>query len=106
VQNDQVVVHAKSGGEGTSVFDSAIAVLQGLFPPNSNNLIELANGTKVVTPLGGYQYIPVEMAPSGVDHALEPWTECPVSYVPLGRLKKANSCGIGIRTAHQECVCI
>lgn len=77
VQNDQVVVHAKSGGEGTSVFDSAIAVLQGLFPPNSNNLIELANGTKVVTPLGGYQYIPVEMAPSGVDHALEPWTECP-----------------------------
>lgn len=76
VQNDQVVVHAKSGGEGTAIFDSAIAVLQGLFPPNPNNEIELANGTKVVTPLGGYQYIPVEMAP-GVDRALEPWTECP-----------------------------
>ncbi|OAX31043.1 hypothetical protein K503DRAFT_129609 [Rhizopogon vinicolor AM-OR11-026] len=32
---------------------------------------------KVVTPLGGYQYIPVEMAPSGVYHALESWTDCP-----------------------------
>ncbi|KAG0696629.1 histidine phosphatase superfamily [Suillus ampliporus] len=77
VQNDQVIVHAKAGGEGNAIFDSAIAVLQGLYPPNSNNLIELANGTKIVTPLGGYQYVPVEMAPSGVDRALEPWTECP-----------------------------
>jgi len=77
VQNDQVLVHAKAGGEGTAIFDSGIAVLQGLFPPNSKNMIELANGTTVVTPLGGYQYIPVEMAPSGVDHALESWTECP-----------------------------
>jgi hypothetical protein len=84
VQNDQVVVHAKAGGEGTAIFDSAIAVLQGLFPPTPNNLIELANGTKVVTPLGGYQYVPVEMAPSGLDRALEPWTECPVSHVFLG----------------------
>jgi lysosomal acid phosphatase len=82
VQNDQVLVHAKAGGEGTAIFDSGIAVLQGLFPPNSKNMIELANGTTVVTPLGGYQYIPVEMAPSGVDHALESWTECPVSYMP------------------------
>ncbi|KAG2047612.1 phosphoglycerate mutase-like protein [Suillus hirtellus] len=77
VQNDQVLVHAKAGGEGTAVFDSAIAVLQGLFPPNSGNLIHLANGTEIVTPLGGYQYIPVEMAPSNVDRALESWTECP-----------------------------
>lgn len=77
VQNDQVFVHAKAGGEGTAIFDSAIAVLQGLFPPNLNNMIVLANGTKVVTPLGGYQYIPVEMATSGIDHALEPWTGCP-----------------------------
>ncbi|KAG1729353.1 histidine phosphatase superfamily [Suillus paluster] len=77
VQNDQLAVHAKAGGEGTAIFDSAIAVLQGLYPPNSNNEIELANGTKIVTPLGGYQYVPVEMAPSGVDRALEPWTQCP-----------------------------
>ncbi|OAX32363.1 phosphoglycerate mutase-like protein [Rhizopogon vinicolor AM-OR11-026] len=77
VQNDQVLVHAKAGGEGTAIFDSGIAALQGLFPPNSKNMIELANGTTIVTPLGGYQYIPVEMAPSGIDHALESWTNCP-----------------------------
>ncbi|KAG1718017.1 histidine phosphatase superfamily [Suillus paluster] len=46
--NDQLAVHAKAGGEGTAIFDSAIAVLQGLYPPNSNNEIELANGTKIV----------------------------------------------------------
>jgi hypothetical protein len=44
--------------EGTVVFDSAISLLQGLFPPNLNNKIVLANETTVVAPLGGYQYVP------------------------------------------------
>lgn len=51
-------VRAKAGGEGTVVFDSAIALLQGLFPPNSRNRITLADGTVVTAPLGGYQYVP------------------------------------------------
>ncbi|KAG1727661.1 uncharacterized protein EDB91DRAFT_1253789 [Suillus paluster] len=46
MQNGQVIVHAKAGEEGTAVFDSAIAILQGLFLPNPNNVIELANGMK------------------------------------------------------------
>lgn len=44
--------------EGTVVFDSAISLLQGLFPPNPKNKIVLANETVVVAPLGGYQYVP------------------------------------------------
>lgn len=30
--------------------------------------------------------MPIEMTPSGVDHALESWTECPVSCpLPVGK---------------------
>jgi lysosomal acid phosphatase len=58
VDNHEIHVRSKAGGEGTVVFDSAIALLQGLFPPNSANKIVLANETTVVAPLGGYQYIP------------------------------------------------
>jgi len=58
VDNREVHVRVKGGGEGTVVFDSAIALLQGLFPPNPNNKIVLANETTVVAPMGGYQYVP------------------------------------------------
>jgi len=72
----QVNAHAKSGGEGAAIFDSGIALLQGLFPPTQLNKIELANGSTVVAPLGGYQYVPVEMSTEGGDRVLEPWTDC------------------------------
>ena len=49
----EVHVRVKVGGEGASVFDSATATLQGLFPPNEKNRITLANETTVVAPLGG-----------------------------------------------------
>ena len=39
--------------------NSAIAFLQGLYPPNPELEIE-ADGSTVISPLGGYQYIPVE----------------------------------------------
>jgi lysosomal acid phosphatase len=58
VDNHEVHVRAKGGGEGTVVFDSVIALLQGLFPPNPNNKIVLANETTIVAPMGGYQYVP------------------------------------------------
>lgn len=54
----QVHVRVKTGSEGTAVFDSATALLQGLFPPNTKNREQLADGTVVVAPLDGYQYIP------------------------------------------------
>ena len=60
VDLDQVHARIKNGGEGRVVFDSTIALLQGLFPPTEKNTIELANETKVTAPLGGYQYVPGE----------------------------------------------
>ncbi|KAF7332863.1 hypothetical protein MVEN_02391300 [Mycena venus] len=73
----QIKVRAKAGGEGTVVFDSAIALLQGLFPPNSKNKITLANGEVVSAPLGGYQYVPMETVEPGNDRSMESWTDCP-----------------------------
>ncbi|KAG6902283.1 hypothetical protein C0995_002215 [Termitomyces sp. Mi166 len=81
VDNSEVKARVKAGVEGSVVFDSAIALLQGLFPPNKNNKIQLANDTTVVAPLGGYQYVPVETVEPGNDRSLESWTDCPVSEV-------------------------
>ncbi|KAI3609051.1 phosphoglycerate mutase-like protein [Moniliophthora roreri] len=75
--NKQIQVLSKNGGEGNVVFDSAIALLQGLYPPSSRNRITLANGTTIVAPLSGYQYIAVETVEPKNDRALEPWTNCP-----------------------------
>lgn len=58
VDNKAIKVRVKAGGEGTVAFDSAIALLQGLYPPNPSNKIVLANETVVMAPLGGYQYVP------------------------------------------------
>lgn len=77
VDNTEVKVRVKAGVEGTVVFDSAIALLQGLFPPTPNNKIVLANETTVIAPLGGYQYVPVETVEPGNDRSLESWTSCP-----------------------------
>ena len=98
VDNNEVKVRVKAGAEGTVIFDSAIALLQGLFPPTPNNKIVLANETIVTAPLGGYQYVPgkfwmlfylyvykflfcacaVETVEPGNDRSLESWTNCPV----------------------------
>ncbi|KAG5640481.1 hypothetical protein DXG03_008373 [Asterophora parasitica] len=77
VDNSEFKAHVKAGVEGTVVFDSAVALLQGLFPPNPNNKIKLANETVVVAPLGGYQYVPVETVEPDNDRSLESWTNCP-----------------------------
>ncbi|EMD32887.1 hypothetical protein CERSUDRAFT_57604 [Gelatoporia subvermispora B] len=77
VDLNQVHVRVKVGGEGSAVFDSATAVLQGLFPPTPLNKIELANETTITAPLGGYQYVPVETVEPSNDRSLESWTDCP-----------------------------
>ncbi|KAK1236297.1 hypothetical protein PQX77_000458 [Marasmius sp. AFHP31] len=77
VNNKQIKVRVKAGGESTVIFDSAIALLQGMFPPNPNNKIHLANDTTVTAPLNGYQYVPVETVEPVNDRSLESWTDCP-----------------------------
>ncbi|KAI6011730.1 histidine phosphatase superfamily [Pisolithus marmoratus] len=47
-----------------------------MFPPTPRNKITLANGTTVTSPLGGYQYVPVEMVPDSSDTVLESWVDC------------------------------
>jgi len=79
---NKVHVHAKAGGEGPAIFDASIALLQGMFPPTPLNKITIANGTTVVSPLGGYQYVPVEMVPDSSDSVLESWVDCTVGSRP------------------------
>lgn len=101
----RVNVHAKSGGEGAAVFDSSIALLQGMFPPTPSNKIDLANGLTVVAPLGGYQYVPVEMTEGG-DHVLEPWTDCKVRMpLAVSRGYSSTPC-LGIQETRVRGVCV
>ena len=54
----QLIVRADAGGGGSVILNSVQGLLQGLFPPTPDNNITLANGTTIISPLGGYQYIP------------------------------------------------
>ncbi|KAL0572460.1 hypothetical protein V5O48_009500 [Marasmius crinis-equi] len=77
VNTKQIQVYSKNGHEGNVVFDSTIALLQGLFPPTERNVLTLANGTIVSAPLRGYQYVPVETVEPENDKSLESWIDCP-----------------------------
>ncbi|KAI0772911.1 phosphoglycerate mutase-like protein [Trametes elegans] len=77
VDLDQLVVRADAGGGGSVILVSVQGLLQGLFPPTPDNNITLANGTTVVAPLGGYQYIPVESVEPNLDISLNSFTSCP-----------------------------
>ncbi|KAH9903364.1 phosphoglycerate mutase-like protein [Cubamyces lactineus] len=74
---NQLDVRADAGGEGAVILTSVQGLLQGLFPPTTDNNITLANGTTVVAPLGGYQAIPVESVEPNEDISLEGFTSCP-----------------------------
>ncbi|KZT04001.1 phosphoglycerate mutase-like protein [Laetiporus sulphureus 93-53] len=91
VDLSQVHVRVKVGSEGPSVFDSATALLQGLFPPNPANRITLANGTTIVAPLGGYQYVPVETVEPTNDRSLESWTDCPAFDKHVEKVQKSQT---------------
>ncbi|KAJ7828088.1 histidine phosphatase superfamily [Mycena leptocephala] len=76
VDQTQIHVRADAGGELGVIYDSAVALLQGLFPANSNYTTELANGTVVTGSLGGYQYVPIESVEPANDVSLEGYTSC------------------------------
>ncbi|GAA5972417.1 hypothetical protein JCM11641_001835 [Rhodosporidiobolus odoratus] len=68
---------ADAGGEGSVISDSAQAMWQGFYPPRENvSTISLANGSDIVSPLGGYQYVKVETVLPVDDVDFEPWTNC------------------------------
>ncbi|KAF9454839.1 phosphoglycerate mutase-like protein [Macrolepiota fuliginosa MF-IS2] len=67
----QIQARADAGGEGGVIFNSAVALLQGLFPPTSTFSDKLPNGTTVTAPFGGYQSVEPDN-----DISLEGWTSC------------------------------
>ncbi len=106
VRDRQILVRADNGAEGNVVLGSTTALLQGLFPPTSQSKTTLANGTTVMGPFGGYQYIPskcccpvyfpislwassskhlVESGEPDQSIQLEGWTQCPVFLLPIFR---------------------
>jgi len=61
VDIDQLAVRADAGG-GNVILNSAYALLQGLYPSTPKSEMTLANGTMVLSPLGGFQYVPGKLA--------------------------------------------
>lgn len=73
---DQVWVRADLGGEGGVIFDSCVSLTQGMWPATPSNNITLANGTTIVAPIDGYQYIPVNGDDPNYDVSLEGFLDC------------------------------
>ncbi|KAI0770390.1 histidine phosphatase superfamily [Fomes fomentarius] len=71
-QQNQVQVRADAGGEGGVIFDSALALTQGLYPPTVLSNTTLADGSTVTSPLGGT----IESVEPNNDVSLEGYTSC------------------------------
>ncbi|GBE85221.1 phosphoglycerate mutase-like protein [Sparassis crispa] len=56
--------------------DSAAALVQGLWPAITLQNTTLANGSTIISPLGGYQYIPIKSVEPNEDVSLEGFTNC------------------------------
>lgn len=61
----------------------------GMFPATASSNVTLANGEVVVSPLGGYQYVPLQTVGPTNNITLEPWTSC--NSESLGHLLFASS---------------
>jgi prostatic aicd phosphatase len=104
VNASQLKVRADAGDEGYVIFDSSVALLQGLYPPTNLSTSTQSNGSVVESPLGGYQYIPskllatfshqlvcdpnclVESVQLNEDVSLEGHADCTVSNLIVKRL--------------------
>lgn len=54
------------------IFDSAVALWQGFYPPTTANVGDtLANGTNITSPLGGFQYVQINAILPDTDVTLE-----------------------------------
>ncbi|KAI5119299.1 hypothetical protein M0805_008214 [Coniferiporia weirii] len=71
----EVLVSADSGDEGGVIYDSAVSVVQGLWPATTNYNTTLADGQVVIAPLGGYQYVPIDSIELD-DIQFEGWVDC------------------------------
>lgn len=74
--DQQIKIRVDGGGEGGVIFNSALSMLQGLYPPTTLYNVTLANGTTIVGPLAGYQTVPIESVESEENISLEGWVDC------------------------------
>lgn len=63
--------------EGQVIVDSALAFMQGFYPPNKDAFMTLANGSIVQAPFNGFVYVPVETVEADESIIFEAYTECP-----------------------------
>ncbi|KAH9922608.1 histidine phosphatase superfamily [Fomitopsis serialis] len=72
----QVQVYADNSGEGSVIMDSAAALVQGLWQATDLQNTTLANGSTIISPLGGYQYVPINSVNPDGDITLDGTTDC------------------------------
>ncbi|OSX57261.1 hypothetical protein POSPLADRAFT_1157245 [Postia placenta MAD-698-R-SB12] len=72
----QVEVYADDSGIDSVIMDSCAAAVQGLWQPTPLENITLANGSTITSPLGGYQYVPINSVDPDTDYTLEGFTDC------------------------------
>ncbi|KAJ8597716.1 phosphoglycerate mutase-like protein [Rhizopogon salebrosus TDB-379] len=90
VDIDQLAVRADAGG-GNVILNSAYALLQGLYPSTSKSEMTLANGTTVLPPLGGFQYVPVQSLEYWQSPSLTSWMECEYFQSHLTRIYASSA---------------
>ncbi|KAG2159292.1 phosphoglycerate mutase-like protein [Suillus bovinus] len=90
VNVDQLTVRADAGG-GNVILNSAYALLQGLYPSTKKSEITLANGTTVVPPLGGYQYVPGKSGRVTLFPSLTSWMDCEYFQYHLARIYASST---------------
>ncbi|KAF8333105.1 phosphoglycerate mutase-like protein [Cantharellus anzutake] len=80
VASGAVRFDADMGGQGHVIYDSAVALSQGMWPPvNIRDVpsITLANGSTIKSPLGGFRFTSINQIHPWDDVSLEGWLECP-----------------------------
>lgn len=75
----EVIIRADDSVAGGALLDSAVALSQGLWPPSPQEALQLANGSTITSPLGGYQYIAIDSVDPNNDFSLSASPSCLVS---------------------------
>ncbi|PSS09343.1 hypothetical protein PHLCEN_2v3375 [Hermanssonia centrifuga] len=68
VNQSSVIVRADEVTDDGTLFDSAVALMQGFWPPTAQSSISLANGTTITSPLNGFQYVNIESVDPDMDY--------------------------------------
>ncbi|KAJ3556951.1 hypothetical protein NM688_g1744 [Phlebia brevispora] len=72
----QVTIRADATDTSGGLFESAVALGQGLWPPTAAENFQIANGSIIVSPLGGYQYTMVTPVDPSLDFTINGVLDC------------------------------